>query len=204
MWKKILKFEVRNIKDAKRMTLEYALKDYYESRLLSEEEYQNLSNNEKRNIHARLEILLKKYGKDSWAEKRKKFHGVMRARVMDGKESTMVPAKDYKARKRKPNRPKHEIEAERREKQQRREARKRKKEKKELTREQYLLTQTEKDQRTEQRKTRSKMIIDYFTMWRNMYNRLPTLTEITNSEGRPLTIDEERTYSEEYARRTQE
>jgi hypothetical protein len=60
------------------------------------------------------------------------------------------------------------------------------------------------EQRMERRKTRSQMIIDYFTMWRNMYNRLPTLTEITNSEGRPLTVDEERTFNEEYARRTQE
>ena len=179
MWKKLLKFEIRNFSDARRAGKEYALEDYYESMLLSEEEYQSLSIRERKNIHQKLEDFLRKFGKDSWAEERKKFHGVMRMRVQNGKESTMIPTENYKARKRKPNRTKEEIEAEKRRK-------------------------LEREQEKEQRKTKSKMIIDYFTMWRNMYNRLPTLTEITNSEGRPLTVDEERTFNEEYARRTQE
>ena len=59
MWKKILKFEIRNFSDARRAGKEYALEDYYESMLLSEEEYQNLSMREKRNIHQKLEELLR-------------------------------------------------------------------------------------------------------------------------------------------------
>ena len=199
MWEKILKFEIRNFRDAARAGKEYALEDYYESILLSEEEYQKLSSREKKNIHQKLYHLLNKYGKNSWAKKRKQFHSTTGGRAESGKESTMLPTEDFKPSQRR--RTKEEIEAERRKKQQRREERKRLRERGERLK---LRPTIEREQRAEQRKTRSQMIIDYFTMWRNMYNRLPTLTEITNSEGRPLTVDEERTFNEEYAKRTQE
>ena len=191
MWKKILKFEIRNVKDAVRAGKEYALEDYYESMLMSEEEYQNLSMRERRNLHQRLYLMLKKYGKNSWAEKTKQFHSAMQGRAENRRETTMLPTENYKPR---PRRPKEVIEAERREKQQRREERQQRREERERAREERRQrrppTTTEREQRMEERKTRSKMIIDYFTMWRNMYNRFPTLTEITNSEGRPLTVDE--------------
>ena len=201
--------------------------------LLSEEEYQNLTNKEKLSIHQRLQVMLIKYGKDSWADERKKFHGTMATRIRNGKETTMLPTEDYK-----PRRPKEVIEAERREKQQRREERQRRKEEKERTKEERRRAREaareerrrereaareerrrprvfaregartrrtrEEEERREKRKTTSQMILDYFKMWKNMYNRLPTLTEITNSEGRPLTVDEETTYNEQYARETQE
>ena len=222
MWKKILKFEIRSFEDARRAGKEYALEDYYESMLLSEEEYQNLTNKEKLSIHQRLQVMLIKYGKDSWANERRKFHGTMATRVRSGKETTMLPTEDYK-----PRRPKEVIEAERREKQQRREERQRRKEEKERTKEERRRAREaareerrrprvfaregartrrtrEEEERREKRKTTSQMILDYFKMWKNMYNRLPTLTEITNSEGRPLTVDEETTYNEQYARETQE
>lgn len=167
MWEKILKFKIRSFGDARRAGKEYALEDYYESMLLSEEEYQKLSNKEKGNLHQKLYVMLEKYGKDSWAEQRRQFHSRMFSKARYEKETTMLPSEDGSWRR-------------------------------------TLPTKTEQEQRMERRKTRSQMIIDYFTMWRNMYNRLPTLTEITNSEGRPLTVDEKRTFNEEYTRRTQE
>jgi len=199
VWKKILKFEIRNFNDARRAGKEYALEDYYETMVLSEEEYQNLSNRKKQNLHQKLENQLKIYGKNSWAEERKKFHGVMRMRVQYGKETTMLPTEDYKAQKRRPNRPKEEIEAERQGREQRRQEREQRK----TTPKPPSALQL-RNQRRERGKTTSPMILDYFKMWKNMYNRLPTLTEITNAEGRPLTIDEETTFGEQYARETQE
>jgi len=164
VWEKILKIEIRNFADARRAGKEYALEDYYESMILSEEEYQKLSNKEKGALHLKLEVLLKHYGKNSWAEERKKFHTSMKIRAYRGNpRTTMLPTTGYRPQRKAGDR-----------------------------------------KQIERAKTKSQMILDYFKMWRNMYNRLPTLTEITNSEGRPLTVNEERTYNEEYARRTQE
>ena len=167
MWEKILKIEIRNFVDAKRVSMEYALEAYYESKILSEEEYQNLSSREKYNLHKNLVYVLKKYGKDSWAEDRRAFHDAMAERIRRGDRSTMLPTTGYRPQRKAGYR-------------------------------------KQVEEQMERAKTKSQMILDYFKMWRNMYNRLPTLTEITNSEGRPLTVDEERTYNEEYARRTQE
>ena len=100
----------------------------------------------------------------------------------------MLPTDDYKPRKRK-RKPKRQRKLQR------------------TTPETYQQLKVAREglkERKEKRKTTSPLILDYFKMWKNMYNRLPTLTEITNSEGRPLTVDEESTFNEEYARRTQE
>jgi len=194
VWEKILKIEIRNFSDARRVGEEYALEDIYEASVLSEEEYQRLSNREKQSLHSKLENLLKKFGKNSWAEERKKFHAKMRGRAQRGNLSTtMIPDDNYNPRKRERRGRKKRIKTiERRKKPNFR-----------------SLTYNPRNEKQVEEllgraKTQSQMILDYFKMWRNMYNRLPTLTEITNSEGRPLTVDEERTYNEEYARRTQE
>jgi len=179
MWERILKFEIRGFSDARRAGKEYALEDYYESMILSEEEYQRLSNKEKQALHVKLGNLLKHFGKNSWDEERKKFHFAMNARAGRGVPSTMLPTEDYQKRPI----------------QQRRNKRQQRRNKEEARQVKEVM---------ERAKTKSRMILDYFKMWENMYNRLPTLTEITNSEGRPLTVDEERTFNEEYAIRTQE
>tara|TARA_R110001592_G_scaffold131517_4_gene345506 strand:+ start:889 stop:1188 length:300 start_codon:yes stop_codon:yes gene_type:complete len=41
---------------------------------------------------------------------------------------------------------------------------------------------------------------DYFKMYKRMHNRLPTLKEIEEEEGRPLTVDEINDYHDEYNR----
>ena len=192
MWKKILKFEIRSFSDARRTGKEYALEDYYESMLLSEEEYQNLSNREKKLLHQNLSFLLKDYGKDSWANERKKFHNAMRSRAERGASSTMLPTDAYKPRP-----------SQKRQKKQQK-TKPISPDFRRISREQFHQRKKEREKRGERRKTTSQMILDYFKMWKNMYNRVPTLTEIVNSEGRPLTIDEETTYNEQYARETQE
>jgi hypothetical protein len=214
MWERILKIKIRGFKDAKRAGKEYAPEAYYEAMILPLDEYRNLPNNEKASLHNRLIGLLKDYGDDiPWAKDRITFHNTMVKRAKRGDDSTMLPDQEstyvdprsgkrrttYKRRMpnkkpyRKRKRTKQEIQQTKQERQQTKQER-----------QQMEQERQQMEQRMERRKTRSQMIIDYFTMWRNMYNRLPTLTEITNSEGRPLTVDEERTFNEEYARRTQE
>lgn len=44
------------------------------------------------------------------------------------------------------------------------------------------------------RKERSQLITDYFTLYQKRFNREPTLQEIKDEEGRPLTSFEEESY----------
>jgi len=216
MWDKILK--IKSFADARRMGKKYALKDYYESLLLPLQEYDRLNDKEKIAIHEKLRRILYEYGEnDPWARNRRRFHQSMRARVYEGQNTAMVPNQIDEYSPKMGNRGVKSVNE-----QQRRTLT----DFNHLTRtyspqdakkiggslpkgkriKPYAVRRdiSEQMKRREKRKTTSPMILDYFKMWKNMYNRLPTLTEITNSEGRPLTVDEERTFNEEYARRTQE
>jgi len=44
------------------------------------------------------------------------------------------------------------------------------------------------------------IINDYFKMYKRMHDRVPTLEEIEEEEGRPLTVDEINDYHDEYKR----
>lgn len=174
-WQDILKIELRP-KDIKRLGERYALKDLYESKLMTQEEYDrlpdygdgkkisgNLPPTSKHSYHARLSAFLKE-NKDSpmseELDKYRRFHHAMYSRLRRRAEAPSptlelfrVSGVGYSPGKR--------------------------------------LTRKNKDPKGPPIfKPVSQMIIDYFKIYNSRFGRNPTLQEIANEEDRPLTVDE--------------
>jgi hypothetical protein len=174
-WQDILKIELRP-KDVKRLGERYALMDLYESKLMTQEEYDrlpdigdgkkisgNLPPTSKKSYHLRLSAFLKE-NKDSpmtmELEKYRKFHYAMYIRLRRGAEAPSptlelfrVSGVGYSPGKR--------------------------------------LTRKNRNPKGPSKYTPvSQIIVDYFTLYNRKFGRNPTLQEIANEEDRPLTVDE--------------
>jgi len=166
-WKDILKFELRNPADIKRLGLETSVDDMVEGSTPSQEEYNKLSENEKRNFHSKMYNWLKTYGKTQQHKEEAKWHLRQSSRYSSRKarglgnviSSPRPPNEDYS---------------------------------------QKFSTGTRYEPQRE--KPISPMIVDYFKMYNRMHNRIPTLQEIMEDEGRPLTADEIESFAR-YAQR---
>ena len=174
-WQDILKIELRP-KDIKRLGERYALMDLYESKLITQEEYDrlpdygdgkkisgNLPPTSKATYHQRLSRFLKE-NKDSpmseELEKYSRFHYAMYARLRKRTEAPSptlelfrVSGLGYSPGKK--------------------------------------ITRINRDPKGPQIfKPVAQIIVDYFTMYNRRFGRNPTLQEIANEEDRSLTVDE--------------
>lgn len=174
-WQDILKIELRP-KDIKRLGERYALMDLYESKLMTQEEYDrlpdygdgikisgNLPPTSKETYHQRLSRFLKE-NKDSpmteGLEKYRKFHYAMSVRLRRGTEAPSptlelfrVSGMGHSPGKR--------------------------------------LTRKNRNPKGPPKfKPVAQIIVDYFKIYNSRFGRNPTLQEIANEEDRPLTVDE--------------
>ena len=84
MWFDILKINIKNLADAKKMTQSYLPEELYNNMLISEEEYQELSDNDKLKLHYKLYNFLTNRGKENLPQKLKEkisFHRKMQGRL---------------------------------------------------------------------------------------------------------------------------
>ena len=90
-WEDILKVDI-GIADAKRLGRNYAIEDMYEAKLISEEEYDSLSEEDKTKYHSRMASYLNSAQKRgvSVPEKNLRFHRAMLRRV---KEKSKAPTR---------------------------------------------------------------------------------------------------------------
>jgi hypothetical protein len=168
-WKDILKFELRNPADIKRLGLETSIDDMVEGSTPSQEEYDRLSEKDKRNFHLKMARWLKTYGKTQQHKEESQWHTRQASRYASRERrglgsvlsSPLPPNEDYG---------------------------------------QKFSTSGSGLGRPEREKPVSPMIVDYFKMYDRMYNRIPTLQEIMEDEGRPLTADEIESFAR-YAQR---
>jgi len=135
--------------------------DWVEKYLITQEEYDNLSLEEKARYHSRV---FQKYRRENQSSSREaKYHSNNRRRLLNNPKTAVnkphpTEEEDFKH--------KH---GERIVPQRGRKYKKRKK---------------------RQNNKINQIIIDYFTIYNRRFGRNPTLQDIANEEGRPLTVDE--------------
>jgi hypothetical protein len=190
-WEDILKVDI-NIRDAQRLGRDYSIRDMYEGKLVSQEEYDEMTDVERRNYHGRIANYLR------YAERSRginlgslgeelRFHNIMQSRLHQGSILPTYPTyfegyatSKIPERKREDTLLDNEREAE---------------EQQRIDREMELRdAQTEnRREREEQKKRRNvvpSLIVDYFTMYRNRGLGMPTIEDIAREEGRELTAEE--------------
>lgn len=213
-WKDILKFKITSPRDIKRLGNEYAPKDMYESKVIDSDKYNLLSDSEKAKYHGRLKEFLKRYSQGiKELEESRKFHGAMLNRLKSGK--TNIPTfnrlsnappeipkrKDKRRRKTKKKQRNYGMGSKgrgliygpARENASANWYRKRNMTPPPKPRKTKEERQRERRKKQEDRRI-SNLISDYFTIYQKKYNREPTLQEIKDEEGRPLTSFEEESY----------
>ncbi len=175
-WKDILKFKIKSPQDVKRLGNEYAAEDMYEAKVIDSDKYNLLSDVEKTKYHSSLYTFLRNYGHESKElGENRQFHYTMSVRLRRGSNRptynrlSNAPLGWKRRQVPKPKKAKP------------------KKEKKKRGRQPFSQSHIKIE-------PISYLIIDYFKMWEKKYNRQPTLEEIKDEEGRPLTSDEENSY----------
>ncbi len=84
MWFDILKIDIKNLADAKRMTQSYLPEELYNNMLISEKEYQELSDKDKLRLHYKLYNFLTNRDKENLSPELKEkipFHRKMQGRL---------------------------------------------------------------------------------------------------------------------------
>ena len=87
-WENILKVDI-NIRDAQRLGRDYSIRDMYEGKLVSQEEYDEMTDEERRNYHGRIANYLR-YAERSRGvnlgslEEELRFHNIMQSRLQQG------------------------------------------------------------------------------------------------------------------------
>jgi len=166
-WEDILKIDI-NMGDARRLGRDYSIEDMYEAKLTTEEEYDEMTDAERRNYHGRVANYLRYSERSrgvniSMLEDKLRFHNIMQSRLQQGStkptfarffedfESTKTPEQRRARRKLVSNEPEP---------------------------------------------IRTKIpILDYFMMYRNRGLGLPTVEDIAREEGKELTEGELEEYN---------
>ena len=87
-WEDILKVDI-NMGDARRLGRDYSIRDMYEGKLVSQEEYDEMTNEERRNYHGRIANYLR-YAESSRGVnlgslgQELRFHSIMQNRLQQG------------------------------------------------------------------------------------------------------------------------
>jgi len=210
-WKDILKIKINSLSDASRVARDYVPEDYIEGHLLTQEEYDKLSNEEKRKYHKKV---YNKYANLNLNNRREaKWHNNNAGRIKtDIGNAILKPhpteEEDFKPAPTgfpaKPNSYKNILQGSGRRlygpyrlrtakahgyrvprKPQRKRGPKRKRgAKKGSKHESTKLREKRQNEKINQ------IIVDYFKIYNSRFGRNPTLQEIANEEDRPLTVDE--------------
>jgi len=197
-WKTILKINIRNVKDAKRVARDYVPEDLIEGFIITQEEYNKLSDKEKYKYHARI---YREYVEAGLSDKKEaRFHNNNAQRFKNRPEAAVnkpypTEEKDFKklpkGRKAKDTYRNILIGTGRRKYGPRTESTARQFGYRKRGKSRRLKTKRKPKPKPEIRqKPINQIIIDYFTMYNNRFGRNPTLQEIQEDEGRPLSVDE--------------
>ena len=206
-WQDILKIKINSLSDATRLARDYAPDDWLESHLLTQEEYNKLSTGQRVNYHARIHSKYKNL--DLEDEREAKWHANNRSRILANKgnailkphpteEEDFKPIRQGAPKKVKSDSYKNILQGTgRRVYGPRREGRAKKfgyKIPKELQRKRGPKSGSKHNRREPKvnpiYNPIKQIIIDYFTIYNRKFGRNPTLQDISNEEGRPLTVDE--------------
>ena len=196
-WEDILKVDI-NMRDARRLGTDYSIRDMYEGKLVSQEEYDLMTNEERRNYHGRIGNYLR-YNERTRGinlgslREELRFHNIMQSRLQQGSVMPTYPTyfEGFETSKggRRPQIPERKradtlLDNEREVEQRRR----------------RNVRMGLRDAQTENRREREKekkrrnvvpsLIVDYFTMYRNRGLGMPTIQDIAREEGRQLTVEE--------------
>ena len=210
-WKKILKINIKNLRDAKRFGREYAPKDLVESYIISQEEYDKMSYRDRQKYHTKIYNEYKAVGLQKTPEARWHIRNAARFTNVDKAihkphptEEDLNPPKEYRSvlegtgrrvfgpRKLSTARVmegfKFGIKPSGRPKG----AKDRKKRKSRGPSPSKGKKRSPPKPKPEPKtpKPISQLIVDYFTIYNNRFGRNPTLQEIQEDEERPLTVDE--------------
>ena len=190
-WEDILKIDI-NMGDARRLGRDYSIRDMYEGKLVSQEEYDLMTDEERRNYHGRISNYLR-YSERSRGvninelQEELRFHNIMQSRLQQGSVMPTYPVyfEGFET-SRVPERKRADtlLDNEREAEEQRRID----------TRMNIRDGQTENRREREKEKKRRNvvpsLIVDYFTMYRNRGLGIPTTGDIAREEGRELTAEE--------------
>jgi hypothetical protein len=184
-WENILKIKIRNVKDAKRVARDYAPKDLVEGFIVSQEEYDKMSNRDRQSYHRKIYNEYKAAGFSDVPEA--KWH-IRVASNLERNANTIIkphPSEEDLKPKKKPKKKDtyrsilegtgRRIYGPR---------------KYTTARVMEGYTKRPKPKPEIRSKPIKQIIIDYFTMYNNRFGRNPTLQEIEEDEERPLTVDE--------------
>jgi hypothetical protein len=200
-WEDILKVDI-DIAEAKRLGRNYAIEDMYEAKLISEEEYNRLSEEDKGRYHSRIENFLSRAEKKGVTipEKNLKFHRTMFRRIGD-KSKLPTQANFYdgyleEGRRHLPargaamNTPEIRARAYA--------TRKKRYEEKYPGRTYGVPVKFFKPPKEEPPRPKPipTLIVDYFKMYRDRGLGIPTVEDISREEERPLTVEELEGYTQ--------
>jgi len=190
-WEDILKVDI-NIRDARRLGTDYSIRDMYEGKLVSQEEYDLMTDEERRNYHGRIQNYLRYNERTRGINlgslgEELRFHVMMQNRLQRGSVEPTYPTyfEGFETSKI-PERKRVDtlLDIERETEAQRRID----------TRMNMRDGQTENRREREKQKKRRNvipsLIVDYFTMYRNRGLGMPTVEDIAREEGRQLTVEE--------------
>lgn len=205
-WQDILKIKINSLADATRVARDYAPNDWLEGHLLTQEEYDKLSTEQRAKYHNRI---YKKYTNLGLKDEREaKWHNNNRSRILANtgnailkphptEEEDFKPIKQGAPKRVKPDSYKNILQGTgRRVYGPRRESRAKQlgyRIPKELQRKRGRKKGSKNRRKPEVNPIYNpikQIIIDYFTIYNRKFGRNPTLQDIANEEGRPLTVDE--------------
>lgn len=202
-WRDILKIKINSLRDASKVARDYAPDDWIEGYLLTQEEYDKLTTRQRIRYHARIHGKYKNLGLAH--EREAKWHTNNRGRIIANTGNDILKPhpteeEDFKhikrGRKDSPDSYKNVLQGTGRRLYGPRRERTAKnfgyKIPKELQRKRGPKKGSKYNRREPQtpRSKINRIIIDYFTMYNRRFGRNPTLQEISNDEGRPLTVEE--------------
>ena len=166
MWWNIIKINIKTLTDAKRITRDYLPEELYNNMLISEEEYQKLSHDDKIKIHSKLYSFGTNFrdilANNSELKEKNAFHRKMLGRLKSKKTKYYTSIQ--------PNEDSTKTLSGR------------------LRRNDLRRNDWRRNQKS------STLIDNYFEMYMNQGKGKPTLEEIRREEGRPLTSDEQQAY----------
>ena len=187
-WEDILKVDI-NMRDARRLGRDYSIRDMYEGKLVSQEEYDLMTDEERRNYHGRIANYLR-YSERSRGvninelQEELRFHNIMQNRLQQGSVMPTYPTyfEEFATSRIPESESADTLLDDEREAEEQRGIDRRMN-----MRDGHTENRREKEKR---RNVVPSLIVDYFTMYRNRGLGIPTTGDIAREEGRQLTVEE--------------
>jgi hypothetical protein len=182
-WEDILKINIRNVKDAKRVARDYVPEDLIEAFIVSQEEYDKMSNRDRQSYHRKIYNEYRSAGMRDKPEA--KWHIGVASKLERNANTIIKPHPSEEDLKPKPKPKKKDTYRSILEGTGRRIYGPRK-----YKTARDIEGYTKRPKSEIRSKPINQIIVDYFTIYNNRFGRNPTLQEIQEEEERPLTVDE--------------